>query len=101
MQTGGLHAEGEAGRAGGGISVALARSTLSTPTPALPTTFRRPPAAWKTSFVTCTEAALRHMFFRHLGQPCPCVVICSLSTPSTTCGGCDCNFLQCRARMRV
>ncbi len=37
----------------GHISVALARSTLSTPTPALPTTLRRPLEASKTSFVTC------------------------------------------------
>ena len=36
------------------VSVALARSTLSTPTPALPTTFSRPPAALNTSLVTCT-----------------------------------------------
>lgn len=37
----------------GRISVALARSTLSTPTPALPTTLRRPLEASKTSLVTC------------------------------------------------
>ena len=78
--------EGAGLQRGGGISVALARSTLSTPTPALPTTFRRPPAAWKTSFVTCTEAALRHAPFRRLGQPCPCVTLTSLCMLSTTWG---------------
>mmetsp|Transcript_15202 Transcript_15202/g.45841 ORF Transcript_15202/g.45841 Transcript_15202/m.45841 type:complete len:404 (-) Transcript_15202:444-1655(-) len=34
-------------------SVAAVRSTLSTPTPARPTTLRRPPAASNTSLVTC------------------------------------------------
>ena len=37
-------------------SVAAARSTLSIPTPARPTTLRRPLAAWKTSRVTCVES---------------------------------------------
>lgn len=35
--------------------MALFRSTLSTPTPARPTTLRRPLAASNTSFVTCEQ----------------------------------------------
>ena len=36
--------------------MALARSTLSTPTPARPTTFSRPLAASNTSLVTCAQS---------------------------------------------